>query len=464
MYTCFNRSSFWAKKMPRGLLCIWGFMQDVSLLSESPFKQETLVKQETMLPKILELVGLGYTGWFVFRYLLFKRTQIRAALFTEAINLFADKLHIGRTYYISNALVKMSNAPYNSGSGKEIIFNKHTIVREAESEQQITETVNYKFVPLKMAEQYLGTNNYIDIIVIVVSMGPPLNTTRKRDGTTTTRRQLQIIDSGSTLPMQLTLWGGLATEEGEIIAEKVDENPVVIMTSIKVQQFQGTSFCTTGDTIIQIDSEIQEAKVLKEWASTHPLLVEMHKEQQKSQIPSIRRASTPTNINAIINGTLLDKQVQLYKVHAWIIEINNRQDPWYPACTVCKKKLEKFINAEKCEHCFAKKFEVTDRYLLRIKIGDKTGTFWISVFDKQVEKILGCEAYELKKMKETDSINFINRVEKCLWTSYAFTIKISERQVKDESSRQYTCVDIEEIDDEEWKKPPAEIAALLPDN
>ena len=24
------------------------------------------------LPKILELVGLGYTGWFVYRYLLFK--------------------------------------------------------------------------------------------------------------------------------------------------------------------------------------------------------------------------------------------------------------------------------------------------------------------------------------------------------------------------------------------------------
>lgn len=24
------------------------------------------------LPKIMELVGLGYTGWFVYRYLLFK--------------------------------------------------------------------------------------------------------------------------------------------------------------------------------------------------------------------------------------------------------------------------------------------------------------------------------------------------------------------------------------------------------
>ncbi|XP_047307353.1 protein CURVATURE THYLAKOID 1A, chloroplastic [Impatiens glandulifera] len=28
-----------------------------------------------LLPKILELVGLGYTGWFVYRYLLYKDTR-----------------------------------------------------------------------------------------------------------------------------------------------------------------------------------------------------------------------------------------------------------------------------------------------------------------------------------------------------------------------------------------------------
>lgn len=28
-----------------------------------------------LLPKIMELVGLGYTGWFVYRYLLFKESR-----------------------------------------------------------------------------------------------------------------------------------------------------------------------------------------------------------------------------------------------------------------------------------------------------------------------------------------------------------------------------------------------------
>ncbi|KAI3444461.1 hypothetical protein Pfo_001126 [Paulownia fortunei] len=38
-----------------------------------------------LLPKIMELVGLGYTGWFVYRYLLFKSSRKELASDIEAI-------------------------------------------------------------------------------------------------------------------------------------------------------------------------------------------------------------------------------------------------------------------------------------------------------------------------------------------------------------------------------------------
>uniref|UniRef100_A0A5B6Z8C1 Cyanobacterial aminoacyl-tRNA synthetase CAAD domain-containing protein n=1 Tax=Davidia involucrata TaxID=16924 RepID=A0A5B6Z8C1_DAVIN len=38
-----------------------------------------------LLPKILELVGLGYTGWFVYRYLLFKSKRKELATDIEAL-------------------------------------------------------------------------------------------------------------------------------------------------------------------------------------------------------------------------------------------------------------------------------------------------------------------------------------------------------------------------------------------
>ena len=38
-----------------------------------------------LLPKILELVGLGYTGWFVYRYLLFKESRKELAADIETL-------------------------------------------------------------------------------------------------------------------------------------------------------------------------------------------------------------------------------------------------------------------------------------------------------------------------------------------------------------------------------------------
>ncbi|WKA07427.1 hypothetical protein VitviT2T_025255 [Vitis vinifera] len=38
-----------------------------------------------LLPKVMELVGLGYTGWFVYRYLLFKSSRKELATDIEAL-------------------------------------------------------------------------------------------------------------------------------------------------------------------------------------------------------------------------------------------------------------------------------------------------------------------------------------------------------------------------------------------
>ena len=42
-----------------------------------------------LLPKLLELIGLGYTGWFVYRYLLFKSSRKELV---EDIDVLKDKI------------------------------------------------------------------------------------------------------------------------------------------------------------------------------------------------------------------------------------------------------------------------------------------------------------------------------------------------------------------------------------
>ncbi|URE18296.1 hypothetical protein MUK42_12643 [Musa troglodytarum] len=43
------------------------------------------VNSVPLLPKIMELVGLGYTGWFVYRYLLFKESRKELASDIESL-------------------------------------------------------------------------------------------------------------------------------------------------------------------------------------------------------------------------------------------------------------------------------------------------------------------------------------------------------------------------------------------
>ncbi|KAI5084194.1 hypothetical protein GOP47_0000363 [Adiantum capillus-veneris] len=43
------------------------------------------VNSVPLLPKVLELVGLGYSGWFVYRYLLFKESRKELAVEIEEL-------------------------------------------------------------------------------------------------------------------------------------------------------------------------------------------------------------------------------------------------------------------------------------------------------------------------------------------------------------------------------------------
>ncbi|MCL7048979.1 hypothetical protein MKW94_017490 [Papaver nudicaule] len=57
-----------------GLVAVWLSTVVVGAINSVP-----------LLPKIMELVGLGYTGWFVYRYLLFKSSRKELASDIESL-------------------------------------------------------------------------------------------------------------------------------------------------------------------------------------------------------------------------------------------------------------------------------------------------------------------------------------------------------------------------------------------
>ncbi|KAI3975206.1 hypothetical protein MKX01_020607 [Papaver californicum] len=57
-----------------GLVALWLSTVVVGAINSVP-----------LLPKIMELIGLGYTGWFVYRYLLFKSSRKELATDIESL-------------------------------------------------------------------------------------------------------------------------------------------------------------------------------------------------------------------------------------------------------------------------------------------------------------------------------------------------------------------------------------------
>lgn len=54
------------------------------------------------LPKLMELVGLGYTGWFVYRYLLFKVGNL------ESNRVYVHLSGDGDTVNMNESLLRMT--------------------------------------------------------------------------------------------------------------------------------------------------------------------------------------------------------------------------------------------------------------------------------------------------------------------------------------------------------------------
>jgi hypothetical protein len=62
---------------------------------KSAFKKSDMIFSFYQLPKLLELVGLGYTGWFVYRYLLFKVNLRHYYLFLACMSTDCSGIELG---------------------------------------------------------------------------------------------------------------------------------------------------------------------------------------------------------------------------------------------------------------------------------------------------------------------------------------------------------------------------------
>ncbi|XP_042511724.1 replication protein A 70 kDa DNA-binding subunit D-like [Macadamia integrifolia] len=193
-------------------------------------------------------------------------TKIQAIFFNDVVDNLCDTLNAGKTYFISDAIVKKVNPNFkNVNKEHELTLNANSKIEEVEDCLDV-EKSKYNFTKLNELKWDADTckrNELLDDIGILVQVQNAFTITT-RFNVKKNKREIKIMDKECT-PILLTLWKNYATNEGSKLLDIVSQNPIIAFSAVSQVEYQGGSLGTTGFTSIEINPTIPEAEDLKQW-------------------------------------------------------------------------------------------------------------------------------------------------------------------------------------------------------
>ncbi|KAI3736867.1 hypothetical protein L2E82_26854 [Cichorium intybus] len=380
-------------------------------------------------------------------------TQIQATMFGEAARKFFDVFQMGKVYYISKGTLKVANKQYKTVQNDyEMTLNEYSQVEEAVNEVAFIPETKFSFVPIDQLGPYVNQKELVDVIGVVQSVSPTMSIRRKIDNETIPKRDIVIADD-TKKTVVISLWSALATDLGQKLLDMADESPVVAIKSLRVSDFQGVSLSTVSKSIIEINPDIPDSQKLKSWYSSEGKETSM--EAVGSGLsPSMKTGGRSMYSDRVTldhitsNPSLGEEKPVFYSTRACMSLIKPDQTMWYRACKTCNKKVTEAIGSGFwCEGCQKNETDCSLRYILAAKFSDVSGGAWFSVFNDEAEKLIGCSADELDKMKsQDDGSDFQLQLKKATWVPYLFRVSVQPREYNNEKRQRITVRAVAPVD------------------
>ncbi|CAN7080691.1 unnamed protein product [Brassica oleracea var. botrytis] len=357
----------------------------------------------SMTRRVHPLVSLNpYQGsWTI-------KVRIQATMFNDAARKFYGRFQLGKNDY-------------------EMTLNENSEVEEASDEEMFVPETIFNFVPIEELGMYVNQKELIDLIGVVQSVSPTMSIRRRTDNEMIPKRDITLADE-SKKTVVVSLWNNLATGIGQELLDMADKSPVIAIKSLKVGDFQGVSLSTISGSNVVINPESPEAKKLKSWYDSEG------KETSMSSIgsgmsPSAKNGSWSMYADRVplsqitSNPSLGEDKPVFFSTRGYISFIKPDQTMWYQGCKTCNKKVTEAMDSGYwCESCQKKDGECRLRYIMVVKVSDSTGEAWFSSFNDEAEKIIGCSADELNKLRsEGGEVNeFQTKLKEATWSSHLF--------------------------------------------
>ncbi|KAJ4767487.1 Replication protein A 70 kDa DNA-binding subunit A [Rhynchospora pubera] len=372
-------------------------------------------------------------------------TQIQATMFNEAAKKFYPKFELGKVYYISKGSLRIANKQFKTVQNDyEMTLNENALVEEAEGEVFIPET-KYNFVKIDQLGSYVNSRELTDVIGIVQNVSSTLSIRRKSDNETVPKRDITIADD-SNKTVVVSLWNDLATNIGQELLDMVDTSPVVAIKSLKVGEFQGVSLSTVSKSVVQINPDLPEAHKLRTWYDSEGKGASMASIGSDMVSPNSKNGARSMYSDRVFlshitsDPSLGHDKPEFFSINAYISLIKGDQTMWYRACKTCNKKVSEATESGYwCESCGKSDDQCSLRYIMILKVSDPTGEAWLSVFNEQAEKIIGCSADELERIKnEEGDDQYQMKLKEAMWVPHLFRVSVTQNEYMGEKRQRIT--------------------------
>lgn len=380
-------------------------------------------------------------------------TQIQATMFNEAARKFYDRFQLGKVYYISKGTLKVANKQYKTVKNDyEMTLNENSEVEEAANEETFIPETKFDFIPIDQLGPYVNGKELVDVIGVVQHVSEKVLLRRRIDNETIPKRDITIADD-TKKTVVVSLWNDLATTIGQELLDLSGQSPIVAIKSLKVGDFQGISLSTIGRSAMQINPELPEAKRLRSWYDS---------EGKGTTLASIGSGLSPSSKSGA--GSMYSDRVALshitgnpslgedkpayFSIRAYVSLIKHEQAMWYRACKTCNKKVTEGLGSGYwCESCQKNDDECNLRYIMVLKVSDSSGEAWISTFNDEAEKIVGCSADELDKLKSGEgSMDYQEKLKAATWIPHLFRVSVTQNEYNSEKRQRITVRAVAPID------------------
>lgn len=379
-------------------------------------------------------------------------TQIQATMFNEAAKKFFEKFQLGKVYFISRGTLKVANKQFKTVQNDyEMTLNENSEVEEASNEETFIPETKFNFVPIDELGPYVNQKELVDIIGVVQSVSPTMSIRRKSDNEIIPKRDITVADE-TKKTVVVSLWNQLASGVGQELLDLADKSPVVAIKALKVGDFQGVSLSTIGKSTVLINPDTPDANKLRYWYES---------EGKGTSMASVGTGMSPSSNSATrsvysdrvtlshltSNPALGDGKPAFFSTRAFVSFIKADQAMWYRACKTCNKKVIEAIDSGYwCEGCQKSDKECNLRYITVLKVSDSSGEAWVSAFNEEAEKIIGCPAEELDKLRYGEDGEYELKLKQATWKHHLFRVSIAQNEYNGEKRQRITLRTVAPVD------------------